>query len=217
MVWFTFWIIVLIHLHAVKFIEGKKVLLRKMSLVYRMFVKFMGSVDAAAAHRSQYEIDIRSVRHNNRNFIAFWEYYCLINPAIVMAQIYGDVKVHHETYRRALLRSWAEQMKTYKRENGLLARKPRRIAMHQRQNSTKAIVRDGHGCHYQVSYVPPNPDQKDKRVTCNICGKKTAYVCSLCVPQVGLCRNWAKTNPPNRTCWQDYHQKYFPRHSSFPK
>ena len=83
-------------------------------------------------------------------------------------------------------------------------------------NSTLAIVRDGHGCHHQTSYQPPNRNQKEKRVQCKWCGRKTSYVCTLCVPQVGLCRNWGRTTPPNRACFAEYHQKYFPFDTANP-
>ena len=98
-----------------------------------------------------------------------------------------------------------------------MRRKPRNATMEARVTTTLAIVRDGHGCHYQVPYEPPNRNQKDKRVRCGWCGKKTSYVCSLCSPQIGLCRKWHKTTPPNKTCWEDYHQLYFPRHSQYGK
>ena len=176
----------------------------------------MGSCDAASAHRAAYEIDIKSKRHNNRTALALFEFWALINPALCLAELYGDRNVKHGIYRRALLQKWSSDYKAYLRVHNMLGRTPRPITMQARINTTLAIVRDGHGVYHQVPYIPPNPNQKDKRVQCKWCKRKTSYVCTLCAPQVGLCRNWGTTTPPNRPCFEEYHEKYFPRHSAYP-
>ena len=100
--------------------------------VCKFYNMSMGSCDAASAHRAPFEIDIKSKRHNNRTAFALFEFWALINPAITLAEIYGDRNLKHLTHRRALLHKWAGEYKSYCRDHGMLGRKARPITMEAR-------------------------------------------------------------------------------------
>lgn len=191
----------------------------RLPYVCRFYNLFMGECDAASAHRKNFEIDVKTFRHNNRTFLSILEFFALINPAL----IYGDnhpgnpaakcPKVPHEDLRRQLIEKWSKDCEEWRKENGLWLNKPKPISSKSRINSTNTLIGTRPKVHQQIKYNPKKY-HTSQQVQCNICKKKTTYVCSTCHPQVGLCAKTRTTG--HRNCFVEFHNRDFPDHTAVP-
>ena len=193
--------------------------------VCRFYNKHMGNCDAAGKHRSDYEIDIKSKRHHNRTFLGLLDFYAFVNPALVVTDNYGRRTVQHRKLRRQLVLKWTSDYKKYLVRKREFKRKPKPITMEARQNSTNLVMGMTNRSHHQVKYRAKKGSTSDQ-VRCWWCeyqskhnnhdpnnpkeAKWTTYICDTCQPPIGLCRNWGRTNPPNRTCFEEYHRRFRP-------
>ena len=192
--------------------SGREVEEFEVPFVCKFYNTYMGEVDAASGHRKTFPIDLKHRRNNNRSFWGLCEWFALVNPAaICIADIYGDRKVLHKSYRDLLVSKWIRRYVDYKEENDLNNRKPRPKTQIGIVKSTLAKCRDAIGnrvSHQLVHYDPNNPK---KQVHCFVsqCQLKTTWICSCCVPTTGFCHPITT----GRDCFHSFHDNAFPTHN----
>ena len=174
--------------------------------ICKLYNKHMGEVDASSAHKSiktGYPIDIKHKRNHTRLFWSLFESYCLVNPSILLSDIYDEKKVYHHRNRKSLVNKWITDHIQYQYNNGYKrkarAKKPSVIV-----ENTLAACLDGIRTHCLKKYVDGS------KVQCYKCKKTCKYVCDTCIPQIGFCNHY--TNRDNRDCFGTWHNQYFPFH-----